>query len=338
MQQRQQTGGRGKAYLFLGVSLIAAVLAAVMVVQLLKNMQRKVEKASAPAETVDVVVASRNLYMGLPIQEGDIAVRRLAPEMVPAEVVFTAVDQVVGRTPKERILSSEIVRSERLARREAGIGMNAIITPGKRAVSVGVKAEDAVAGFIQPLNYVDVIVVIVPDSRENVASMFDQTKVRAVSKTLLQGIKVLAVGDSLTGLQGDETQTAEMAKAKTSKTKKKKKATKKNKGHVKGKRTVTLEVTLEEAEELALAAEKGDITLALRADIDITQVETHGATADALIGFEPVDEDKPLTTMARKRPPPEKTGQQAEVVSGGTTTVIEFTDDGRTETGIKKKK
>jgi pilus assembly protein CpaB len=331
MQQRQQTGGRGKAYLFLGVSLIAAVLAAVMVVQLLKNMQKKVEKASAPSETVDVVVASRNLYMGLPIQEGDVAIRRLAPEMVPAEVVFTAVDQVVGRTPKERILSSEIVRSERLARREAGIGMNAIITRGKRAVSVGVKAEDAVAGFIQPLNYVDVIVVIRPDSSK-------EMEARAVSKTLLQGIKVLAVGDSLTGIDGDETQTAEVAKAKTSKTKKKKKPTK-NKGHVKGKRTVTLEVTLEEAEELALASEKGDITLALRADVDITQVETHGATADTLIGYAPdQEEDKPLTTMAKRPPSVQKTGPQAEVVSGGTTTVIEFSDDGRTEKGIKKKK
>ncbi len=329
MQQRQQTGGRGKAYLFLGVSLIAAVLAAVMVVQLLKNMQKKVENASAPSETVDVVVASRNLYMGLPIQDGDVAVRRLAPEMVPAEVVFTAVDQVVGRTPKERILASEIVRSERLARREAGIGLNAIITPGKRAVSIGVKAEEAVAGFIQPLNYVDVIVVIRPDSAKDIGA-------RAVSKTLLQGIKVLAVGDSLTGLQGDETETATAAKGKGGKEKKKKPS--KNKGYVKGKRTVTLEVTLEEAEELALASEKGDLTLALRADIDITQVETHGATADTLIGLEPDDEEKPLTTMAKARPTPVKAGPQAEVVSGGTTTVVEFGDDGRSEKGITKKK
>ena len=41
------------------------------------------------------------------------------------------------------------------------------------------------------------IVVIRPDTND--------IKARAVSKTLLQGIKVLAVGDSLTGLTGDET-------------------------------------------------------------------------------------------------------------------------------------
>lgn len=318
MQPRAQTGGRSKAYLFLGVSLVAAVLAAVLVVNLLKRAQKQVEQARQPTETVDVVVATRNLYMGLPIQEGDVAVRALAPEMVPADVVFTSIDQTVGRTPKERILASEIVRSERLARREAGIGLNAVITPGKRAISIAVKAEEAVAGFVNPLNYVDVIVVIKPDDR-------DAAGTRAISKTLLQGIKVLAVGDTLGG-QGTET------------TKDGKSTAKKKKTSTKGKRTVTLEVTLEEAEQISLAAAKGDIVLALRADIDITQVETHGAKVDALVGLAP-EEDAPLTTMAVKRTTVPKEGPKAEVVSGGDTIEVEFNADGtRDESGGKRRR
>ena len=326
MQQRQQTGGRGKAYLFLGVSLVAAVLAAVLVVNLLKRAQKEVEQARKPSETVDVVVATRNLYMGLPIQEGDVAVRALAPEMVPADVVFTSVDQTVGRTPKERILASEIVRSERLARREAGVGLNAIITPGKRAISVAVKAEEAVAGFVHPLNYVDVIVVIKPDDRETAQS-------RAIAKTLLQGIKVLAVGDTLGGVGGDETETASAKKGQSPAIKK----TSKKSSATKGKRTVTLEVTLEEAEQIALAAAKGDIVLALRADIDITQVETHGAKVDTLVGLTP-DEDKPLTTMAVRKTTTKKDGPKAEVVSGGDVTQIEFNSDGTRDESRNKRK
>ena len=326
MQHRQQTGGRGKAYLFLGVSLVAAVLAAVLVVQLLKRAQKQVEQAQKPEETVDVVVATRNLYMGVPIQDGDVAVRAMSPRMVPADVVFTSSDQVVGRTPKERILSQEIVRSERLARREAGIGLNAIITPGKRAIAIAVKAEEAVAGFIAPLNYVDVIVVIKPDDQ-------DEAGTRAVAKTLLQGIKVLAVGDSLGGVGGDETQTAKAAKA----PKKTTPAKSKNTGVVKGKRTVTLEVELEEAEQISLAAAKGDIVLALRADIDITQIETHGAKVDELVGLEP-DEDKPLQTMASRPRPVKQDGPKAEVVSGGETVEVEFNSDGTREESSSRKR
>ncbi|MEY3213388.1 MAG: hypothetical protein RIT28_3869 [Pseudomonadota bacterium] len=321
MQQRQQTGGRGKAYLFLGFSLVTAVLAAVLVVQLLKRSQAQLQEAMKPKETVDVVVAKRNLYMGIPITEEDVAVRALSPEMVPADVVFTSIEAVLQRTPKERVLVNEIVRSERLARREAGIGLNAIITPGKRAVSVAIAAEEAVAGFIQPLNYVDVIVVIRPDDSKEYGA-------NAVAKTLLQSIKVLAVGSSLGG--PDEAETAEAGKAKKRDTS----------GVVKGKRTVTLEVTPEEAESIALASVKGEIVLALRADIDILQVQTNGMTANALIGFDPLADEPaaPSTTMASTKPkstkaatPAVEDGPKVQVIEGNTTTDVTINADGTTK-------
>ncbi|MBK9644509.1 MAG: Flp pilus assembly protein CpaB [Deltaproteobacteria bacterium] len=330
MQQRQQTGGRGKAYLFLAFSLITAVLAAVLVVQLLKRSQAQLQEAMKPKETVDVVVAKRNLYMGIPITEEDVAVRALSPEMVPADVVFTSIEAVLQRTPKERVLVNEIVRSERLARREAGIGLNAIITPGKRAVSVAIAAEEAVAGFIQPLNYVDVIVVIRPDDSKEYGA-------NAVAKTLLQSIKVLAVGSSLGG--PDEAETAEAGKAKKRDTS----------GVVKGKRTVTLEVTPEEAESIALASVKGEIVLALRADIDILQVQTNGMTANALIGFDPLADEPaaPSTTMASTKPrakaatPAVEDGPKVQVIEGSTTTDVTINADGTTketqQKGAKKR-
>lgn len=329
MQQRQQTGGRGKAYLFLGVSLIAAVVAALLVVQLLRRTEAELKKAQKPVETVDVVVAARTLYMGIPITEEDVVIRALDPQMVPGEV-FTSLDNVLQRTPKERILANEVVRSERLARREAGIGLNAVITPGKRAVSVAVKAEEAVAGFIQPLNYVDLIVVIKPDNP-------DEIDAKAVAKTLLQGVKVLAVGSSLGGIEADA------APAKDAAPKKKKPAN--DSGVVKGKRTVTLEVSLEEAEQIALAAAKGEIVLALRADIDITRQSTQGATADALIGLEPEKEQR-STTMAQKArgarttvstAPVQPETPAAEVLTGDGKTTVTFNNDGTTTEKKSKK-
>ena len=122
MQQRQQTGGRGKAYLFLAFSLITAVLAAVLVVQLLKRSQAQLQEAMKPKETVDVVVAKRNLYMGIPITEEDVAVRALSPEMVPADVVLTSIEAVLQRTPKERLHVHELVRTEHPARPDAQSG------------------------------------------------------------------------------------------------------------------------------------------------------------------------------------------------------------------------
>ena len=321
MQQRQQTGGRGRAYLFLGVSVVAAALAVFLVVQLLRRAENQLEEASKPQETVDVVVATRNLYMGLPIGEDDVAVVKLVPEIVPADVTFTSKDAVLGRIPKERVLAQEILRAERLARRESGVGLNALILPGKRAVSIAVKAEEAVAGFIQPLNYVDVIVVIKPDDK-------DALNTRAVSKILLQGIKVLAIGDSLNGNYGDEE-----VKGSEKGSKKKSKPTK-NTGVVKGKRTVTLEVTPGEAEQLALAQAKGEIVLALRADIDINRVEENGVIVDELIGLDrrvtppgPMKSTRGTSSKSTKPDPVNTT--EAQVIQGSSTTGYTVGEDGK---------
>ena len=322
MQQRQQTGGRGRAYLFLGVSVVAAALAVFLVVQLLRRAENQLEEASKPQETVDVVVATRNLYMGLPIGEDDVAVVKLVPEIVPADVTFTSKDAVLGRIPKERVLAQEILRAERLARRESGVGLNALILPGKRAVSIAVKAEEAVAGFIQPLNYVDVIVVIKPDDK-------DALNTRAVSKILLQGIKVLAIGDSLNGNYGDEEEKGSEKGAK-----KKNKPTK-NTGVVKGKRTVTLEVTPGEAEQLALAQAKGEIVLALRADIDINRVEENGVIVDELIGLDRrVAPPSPMKSTRGSKgssgpKTPDTVTTEAQVIQGSSTTGYTVGEDGK---------
>lgn len=291
---QRQTGGRLRAILVLAFSLMAAGFASAIVLRVLKQKEDELAKASRPPQTVDVVVATRELFTGVVIADADVAVRALVPENVPKETTFSTTDQVVGRTPRERILPNEIVRSERLAVKDAGIGLNAIITPGKRAMSVAVDAETGVAGFINPGNYVDVVVTIRPDDKSGGGKW--------TSKAFLQGVKVLAVGRNLGAGEEDPAKQKAMAREKP---------------------TVTLELSLEEAEEMALSASKGEIRLALRNDTDITQVLTNGAQANQLIGWE----------AEGKKPPPAVStdgskGPSSEVIQGSTVETYTFGTDG----------
>ena len=127
--------------------------------------------------------------MGIPIGLEDVTVRELLPEMIPPEVTFSTTDEVVGRTPRERILSNEMIRTERLARRDAGIGLNALITPGKRAMSVVTGVTTNVAGFVRPGNFVDIMVSIAPG--------IEEMKTDFITETILQQVKVLASGSTL---------------------------------------------------------------------------------------------------------------------------------------------
>lgn len=300
----QQTGGRLRAFLFLGGSLLVAGLTAGLVLQVLRSSGKKLAEAQKPPETVDVIVALRDLYVGLPITDEDITIRQLTPDMITGELVFNSVDEVINRVPRERVLANEPLRAERLAQREAGVGLNAIIANNKRAMTVETDTESGLAGMLQPGNYVDIIVTIRPDDA-NIDAKW-------VTETILQGIRVLAVGSSLTGATKDDG----------------------NKKKTSGRRSrpsVTLEVTLPEAEKLALASSKGDVHLVLRNDVDVTQQATHGPiTSASVIGFESAEPSARSTVGVRSTGATKPTAPETTAVEiiGDRTTVDQFDESG----------
>ncbi|MSQ00854.1 MAG: Flp pilus assembly protein CpaB [Myxococcales bacterium] len=259
--QGQQNPGRARAGLFLVGSVLLALVALGVWFRIIGSKQDQFVEAMRPKETRDVVVASRDLLVGLPISEQDVVVVAVVPGAVPEETTFSRIEDVIGRTPRERILTSEPIRDERIARPDAGIGLNAIVQPGKRAMTVAINTEDAVAGLLHPGNYVDIIVTISP---EETSASTDKW----VTDTILQSIRVLAVGGSLNDPLGKPTAEKKgVTTADGRKVELKKKDGKDNAAR-RLKPSITLEVSPDEAEKLALAVAQGDIYVVLRSDID----------------------------------------------------------------------
>ena len=316
MPPRQKTGGRTKATLFLVGAFFVAILVALAVLQIVRTYKESIEAANKPPETVPVVIAKRNLYTGIQVMADDIVVRDVMPQMVPQDtegaVVFRSLEEVLGRTPRERILANEIIRGERLARRNAGEGLNAIITPGKRAMTVETDEASGLAGLLQPGNYVDVIVTLRPDDIIGRASY--------ATETLLQGIQVLAVGSSLAPAEAATPGPGG-------------KATKDQ--NRKSKSSATLELTLEEAEKLALASVRGELHLVLRSDVDITQQTTHGpVTASVVIGWDAMPKaatpapTEPKSTGKGTTEKPAAPASTTEIIQGGEVTKEDYDAQG----------
>jgi pilus assembly protein CpaB len=268
------------AVAFLMLSVVAAGLATVVIFLVFKRLQTELDEANKVQETVAVVVAARNLHQGRTIIKPDLVVKEMPPEYLP-ETVFTSIDEVLGRTPSERVLEGELLRKERLAKAEAGLGLNAIIPSGKRALSVNIANGKAVAGFLNPGNYVDLLITI-KDSEEKA--------VRTL--TMLQALKCLAIDDRL-GIGGH---------------------TRTQKGKRHGPPSVTFEVTPEEAQRITHANRLGDITLTLRNDIDVTHQETHGARTNALIGR---DQIKKVSNLKSRKRTTKKKKDKILIIQGG---------------------
>jgi Flp pilus assembly protein CpaB len=113
-----------------------------------------IEAAKRPEDAVMVMVAGRDLHPGVMITEDDVYGLQILPRFLP-EGVFWSPDFLVGRIPRERILANEFVRAERLADPRSGVGMNAIIPRGTRAITIDI--DGALVGYLPLGNLIDLL-------------------------------------------------------------------------------------------------------------------------------------------------------------------------------------
>jgi pilus assembly protein CpaB len=300
---RQQTGGRVKATIYLGGAILAAGLTGFGMLEVINRANKRAEMAGH-IEKQTVVVATRDLYMGIPISGEDVEEKEILPDEIQAEFGYDSLDNVMHKTPRERIYKGEVVRFERLADETEGKGLNAIIERGKRAMTIQTDAQSSLSGMLAPGNHVDVIVTIRPDDRSLGASW--------VTETILEDVKVLAVGDSL------------VSRSTTAESKKKSRRREKP--------SVTLQVTPSEAEKLALASSKGDLHLVLRSEVDDYVADDDGSVLDT----------NTLLGMKKKQPAARSGGggakpktQRAEVIQGTQSTTVGFDASGQTIVGTE---
>lgn len=247
---RRPTGGRVRGIIFLALSVVIALVASLVIYTVISRFQTELVNAQMPEEAITVMVAAKDIAQGHTIGQEDLKLTQLPSDYVP-DAVLRQYEEAIGRVPRERILKDEFIREERLADKEAGIGLNAIIPRGMRALSINITNGSAVSGFLNPGNYVDVILTIKTQGQEE----------QAETNTLLQAVPVLAVNNRLGTDAATESRGGEAIKP-----------------------SVTVAVTPEQAEKLAHAVSQGVVTLTLRNDIDVTSVETNGAFTDQLLG------------------------------------------------------
>jgi pilus assembly protein CpaB len=142
--------------------------------------------------SVKVVVAARDMEPGSSIKEGDVKLADLPVNGI-APTSFTKLSDVVGRVAALPIVKGQSIVRVALAPEGAVTGLQALVPPGMRAVSMEVNEFSGVAGLLVPGSRVDVVVTLNDDETR-----------RPIAKTLVQNAKVIAVAQKLTGKTGNE--------------------------------------------------------------------------------------------------------------------------------------
>ena len=201
----------------------------------------------------DVVVAKVEIPVGSRIIAEQLAVAQFPANVTPEGAISVIDDKLVGRVVVTSISPRDPITEAKLAPVGAAGGLSSIIPEGYRAMTVAVNDVVGVSGFIMPGTLVDIVVVITPPKGSNNDEM--------ISKIVLQNIKVLANGQNI-----DKPQNARETERSV--------------------RAVTLQVTPEQAEKLALASSEGKLQLVMRNSVDQADEQTAGANKRSLLSGE----------------------------------------------------
>ena len=205
---------------------------------------------SVNAPTQPVVVAAADLQLGTALKKEDLRTIAFPLGQAP-DGSFSQPEELLGRGLIVPLVKNEPVLGAKLASKEAGAGLPPVIPEGMRAVSVRVNEVVGVAGYVLPGNRVDVVATASPTE-----SRSDTT-----SKVVLSNVQVLTAGTRMEQNQEDSKPVQVTV--------------------------VTLLVTPEQAERLALASTEGKIQLALRNPMDTGAPVTPGIRTAGLLGGKP---------------------------------------------------
>lgn len=199
------------------------------------------EEAAAPAPRATILVAARGVQAGTLLKPEDLSAREIdatdMPEGAMRDTPEARMD-FIGAMVRRSLAPGDALHLDGVLRPGENGFLAAVLAPGMRAVTVGVDAVSGAAGLIWPGDRVDVILTqafddtdAAPARRVAGETVLIAARVIAVDRHLVQGMQPGQIGDSLR-----ETN-----------------------------RTVTIEVTADQATRVAVANRLGRLSLALRA-------------------------------------------------------------------------
>ena len=228
-------------------ALVLAFVVALLGVVLLVLYTKRYEREMSGGDKVKLLIAVKPIDRGKPITDDELSTREI-PQAYVEDRAIKEVDKakILGLNVGTSIQAQQTMMWTDLATaNEERRDLSTLIVPGNRAYSIRTKRDDASAAMVKPGDYVDVIAVL-PDP--NAFSAATESKVAIV---LLQQLLVLASGfetspDALENKKGERRGTEAI---------------------------LTISVKVSEAQTLAVAEEKGQLTIVLRNPNDNVRME-----------------------------------------------------------------
>jgi Flp pilus assembly protein CpaB len=172
----ERAGATGRLAAVAALALAAGVAA-------VWHLRRQESALRARFAPVEIVVAARPVVAAAPLAADDLTVAALPRDALPGgALVPAAVPALVGRRLVAGLQAGDPVLASLVEERDGGRPLARDVSPGRRAIALPIEPAFAVAGFLEPGDRVDVLLLWQEGAQGRVA-------------TLLERVPLLAVGD-----------------------------------------------------------------------------------------------------------------------------------------------
>lgn len=198
-------------------------------------------------DTTDVLVAAREIPLGTIISDLDLQwvvwpSAAVGPAMISRNMDASAPQTLKGAVARASLMTGEPIRREKLVKGTNAGFLSAILPTGMRAISIPIDGQGTTnaGGFILPNDRVDIMRTGIGSAMDRLSGASTSDGIRA--EIIVSDVRVLAIGRNVQELAGAD-RTVLGANA-------------------------TLEVTPEQAQAIAVAQQKGGLSLVLRSLLD----------------------------------------------------------------------
>jgi pilus assembly protein CpaB len=230
---------------------LIAIAAALITSFLIYLYLSGVDSTSNTAKTKIAYVAAEDIAAKVVITDKMITQVKV-PLDITLPIGISDKNEILGKMTKERIVKGEPILIERLFE-EKMTTLPYVIPKGKRAVTISVNEISQVSTFMTPGDFVDVIVTYEERDKEIAGRNYYYPK---YTKVIMQNVQVLGIGRNMQEVNKTEGELAT---------------------------SVTLALSLIDAEKLIISEESGTLRLVLRPAMDDAITTTPGAIRDDLM-------------------------------------------------------
>ncbi len=162
--------------------------------------------AEAPKESIgeQILVITKDVPIGTLLDEKVLAWKNWPKDSLNKNYVQKAqnpkaIDEYKGAVARYPLTAGEPISITRVAKKDSGGVMAALLPKGKRAIAMQIDADKGAGGFILPNDRVDILL-----TRRERSGTAANTKENIVTETLLPNIRVLAIDQTIQEKEGEK--------------------------------------------------------------------------------------------------------------------------------------